>query len=62
MIDYEAKPCVECGAEFIPHSPMSKYCPACVPKVYRRKHAERVRRWRERMKENERQWQTETTS
>lgn len=61
MYNYEPRPCVECGAEFIPHSSQSKYCPGCVAKVYRRKHNERVKRWRARMKENEQNWLNETT-
>lgn len=53
MKKFKTKSCVECGAEFTPHSSQSKYCHKCSAVVRRRLTADRVRRWRERTRENE---------
>lgn len=53
MKKFKTKSCAECDAKFTPHSSQSKYCPECSAVVRRRLTADRVRRWRERTRENE---------
>lgn len=50
---FRMKTCAECGAKFVPTGGRSKYCPACIGDVIRRQTADRVRRCRERARENE---------
>ena len=43
------KPCVTCGASFVPKSNRAKYCPDCASQERRRKTRDRVRRHRAEM-------------
>ena len=58
---YTAKPCAECDTAFSTQSSHSKYCPVCAARVRRQQTAERVRRYRERLKEAEQNWATVAT-
>ena len=40
----QMKPCVVCGASFVPKSNRAKYCPDCAITVRRKKEAERQRK------------------
>lgn len=40
----QMKPCIICGASFVPKSNRAKYCPDCAITTRRRKEAERQRK------------------
>lgn len=61
MTVYKAKPCVECGTEFVPNSSRSKYCAVCAAKAYRQQAAERARRYRARLEEAKQSLECGTT-